>query len=129
MMLMEGFVTYLSANGELTAMISDRLYPLRLPESPTLPAVVYQEISCVPTYSQDGYSEVEQTRMQLTCWSTTLLEALQIRQILKRALGGFRGVMGSEEVGAVFIEAGRSDIDGETGLSYARIDVMIWHKD
>jgi len=93
-MFEEGLVTYLSENVELTGLIGDRLYPLALPQSPTMPAVVYQEISAVPEYSQSGYSDLERTRMQFKCWANTLLMAKQIKAVLRMALSGFRGDMG-----------------------------------
>lgn len=127
-MLEQDLVTYLSANGELTGMISDRLYPLVLPQSPTLPAVVYQEIDYAPVVSQSGSSAIEDVRFQFKCWSTTLLEARQVRDILQRALSGYRGYIGSKEITS-FVENGRSGYDGETGLSYAMIDARIWHQE
>lgn len=127
-MIEEGLVIYLSNNGELTVLIDDRLYPLVLPESPIMPAVVYQEIDAVPAYSHDGDSAMEQVRMQFKCWANTLLMAKQVKAVLKRALSGFSGYMGGEEV-VSFIEGGSSGLDGETGLSYVLLDAMMWHQE
>jgi hypothetical protein len=127
-MLEEGLVIYLSGNGELTGLIGDRLYPLALPQKPTMPAVVYQEIDAVPGYTHSGDSELEQVRMQFKCWANTLLIAKQVKAVLKRALSGFSGDMGGEEV-VSFIEGGSSGMDGEIGLSFVMLDAMIWHQE
>lgn len=125
-MLESGLVTYLEANGGLTLLTGARIYPLRLPQSPTLPAVVYQQISNAPEYSHEGSSNLAQVRIQFSCWSTTLLEAKQIADELEAALGGYRGLIGGRDTTA-FVDNRQSDDDPETGLYREIVDVIFWN--
>jgi hypothetical protein len=127
--LEEGLVDFLLAYTPLTVLIGDRVYPLILPQEPTLPAIVYQRIGGVPEYSQSGFSNLTPVRMQITCWGTTLMSAKNVAIQVKLALGGYRGPMGSSTVGAIFIEDELDDLDEETGLYRVILDVLLWHEE
>ncbi len=127
-MLETGIKTYLLQYSALTALISDRLHPEVLPQSPTLPAVVYQMLPAVADYSHDGDSGLDQVRVQFKCWSKTPTEAANLRDILRRALSGYSGAMGTETVPGVFVEDQGGAQDDATGLFYKIIDGIFWHQ-
>jgi hypothetical protein len=127
--LEEGLVDYLLAYTPLTVLIGERVYPLILPQDPTLPALVYQRIGSVPEYSQSGYAGLTSARMQLTCWGTTLVSAKNTAEQVRLALGGYKGPMGMSTVGASFIENEMDDLDEETGLFRVIMDVTLWHEE
>ena len=56
----------------LSALIGARCYPLRLPDTPTFPALSYQRIS---SSEKAGTSGVHHPRYQFDCWGTTYVQA------------------------------------------------------
>jgi hypothetical protein len=122
-------VAYLLADAGLSLLIGNRLYDDILPQSPTLPAVVWQRIDTTRFHSQSGPSKLAKPRFQFSCWAITRLESIQVSAALRDALDGFRGLMNTQEVPAVFNEEERDDIDPETGLRRVMLDFFIWHKE
>ena len=126
-MLEKGLVAYLENHAGLNALIAGRVYPLRLKQNATLPAVVYQRITTAPTYSQEGDSHLDEIQMQFACWGSTLLTVKQIAEELRVALSGFAGTMGTETVGGSFLINQHSDDDPDTGLSREIVEFSMWH--
>lgn len=106
----------------VAALVGTRVYPIRLPELPTLPALTYQRISSRPIGSHQGAGELEAGRWQVTAWADTYNGVQALALATERALDGR---LGSGIQAA--IPAGQLDLfDPETGRYYVPVDVMIW---
>jgi len=67
MSTISGLVRNMLANDAgVTALVSTRIYPVVLPQTPTYPALVYQRISGPP---RSGSSTFRQSRYQVDCWA------------------------------------------------------------
>ena len=128
-MIEKELVGYLLADAGLALMIGDRLHDMVLPQSPTLPAVVWQRISTTRVHSQSGASRLARPRFQFTCWATTTLAAIQVAGALREALDGYGGRMGMVENVAIFGEGENAGLDPETGLRNVALDFFIWHSE
>lgn len=128
-MLSEGIRTYLVSYSQLAALIGARFYPMVLPQTPTLPAMVWARISGPREYSHSGDSQLAFSRYQFTSWSADLAEARQVAQALISAMSGYSGPMGNEIVYAAFVENDIDDYDQETGLYSVIVDVTMWAKE
>ena len=62
----------LSNNAALTALISTRLNPVRIPQESAFPAVSYQLISDIPNPTKSGHSRTEFVRVQVNAYGITL---------------------------------------------------------
>ena len=91
--------TFLIANAGLTALIGTRIYPSVLPQTPTLPAVVYQTISDVREMLHDGPQGLPVARIQYDCWGVSYTSARNTANALRTAADGYRGAMGASAVG------------------------------
>lgn len=89
--LEEDIISALGASGGLLSLISNRAYPVKLPQNPVLPAVTYQIISAVPTYSHDGDSNLDFTRVQFTVWATTFSGLKSVEEQLRTTLRSLPG--------------------------------------
>jgi len=116
---------YLSQAG---TSASARVYPRRLPQGVTLPAITYALVSSGIEYQSAGQSSLETPRYQLDCWGATYLAAKTLAEELKARLSGFRGQMGTKTVTAAFIEGEREDDDPETQRECVSLDVIIHHQ-
>lgn len=121
--------TYLQTQTGLTALIGARLHPVRLPQSPTLPAVVFSKVSKPRIVSQQGDSGLSNPRYQFTCWAVRHSVAVQIAGELRISLSGFKGTMNGRRVYASFDENELDLTDPETGNYGQIVDVIFWIQD
>ena len=71
MTLEEGLRTYTLAGVAVAGLVGTRMHARVLPQSPTLPAIVYQRISTRRLHDMAGPDGLPQARMQVTCWGST----------------------------------------------------------
>jgi len=88
----------LSNNAALTALISTRLNPVRIPQESAFPAVSYQLISEVPNPTKSGHSRTEFARVQVNAYGTSLSSAQAVASAIRTAFeavtlpGTFNGI-------------------------------------
>lgn len=121
MMLEEGLFAYLTAHGQ-------RVYPQRLPQQPTLPAMTYLMVSDPIEHTHSGPSSLGHPRFQLDCWGSTYLEAKHCARQIMALMSAYVGMMGDVEVNASLPLEARDNEDPETGRHWVSIDVVIWYQ-
>lgn len=119
----------LTAHAGLSAKIASRVYPVQLPQRPTLPALTYQRISTrfFPTRDQ-AHSSLERPRFQFDMYALTEKECSDVAQQLRSALAGLTQAS-SPRVYVVFVQDAQQDIHAETGQYRAIVDAFIWHEE
>lgn len=100
--------TLILADATLTTLWSNRYYPMRIPENPTYPCGSYQQVSQVNVSSHQGNSNLAQTRLQLTVWTSSYDQGKTIRDELKRLLRDYHSL---------------------TAVAGTRLDRVIWDND
>ena len=75
----------LSNNAALTALISTRLNPVRIPQESAFPAVSYQLVSEVPNPTKSGHSRTEFARVQVNAYGLTLSSADSVASAIRTA--------------------------------------------
>ncbi len=95
MTLEEQLIDQLSKDAELSAIIGDRIYPLLLPEKPTLPAVTFKGVGEKNFYTLDGPRPNSEVYFDFSCWSLDYFKAKAVAKRLKKALHGFPGLIAS----------------------------------
>lgn len=79
--------TRLSGYSALTALVGDRIYPQRLPQEVTFPAMTYQLISHPEQeHCMVGDVGITNPRFQFTAWGDTHIEVVNIIAQVKAAL-------------------------------------------
>ena len=78
-------VAWLKAQPALTALISERIYPVQLPDEVVLPAVTYKRISTVPDVDLEDVG-IRQARFEFSCWAKSYLATLDVAAPLRAAL-------------------------------------------
>ncbi len=122
----EDLFTYLSTYPGLGALIGTRLYPLLLPQLPTLPAVTYQRVS-TPTLLEFERSLLPHPRFQFNCWATTFAGARAVADQVRAALDVYMGAMGATTVRASLVEDERDDYDPATEWWRIIVEAVIWY--
>ncbi len=117
--------TYTLAGVGVAALVSTRMYARKLPQNPTLPAVVYQRIDTRRLHDLDGPDGLPRPRMQVTCWAMTPTDAMALAAAVRVQLDGYRGAWGAMTIGSCLCVGERDLDDPETGRSAVAQDYMI----
>ena len=87
----------LANDAGVSALVSNRINPLRLPQGSAFPAVVYSEVSINATPTKDSNSRLDFTRVQIDCLALTYEDASELADAVRDALnvvtpGEYNGV-------------------------------------
>ncbi len=76
----------LSNNSALTAVVSTRINPLRIPEKSALPALAYQVVSNRGNMSKSSASKSDFTRVQVMIVAKTYASAIEVGNLVRNAM-------------------------------------------
>lgn len=130
MNVLEAIYAHLVANPRVAAVLSNRIYPDKLPQDVTKPAAVYFVISSPRTYSYDAPSGVADTRLQFNVHGLRKEDAKGGSEAIRQAVSGFAGMLGGPagvDVTSIFVDDEDSGYDDELELYTSRIDIIIEH--
>lgn len=82
-LLEEAIFSRAGAIAPLAALIGTRLYPVILPQNPTLPAATYRRISTRRPNAMGRDPGIAFARIQFTAWATTPLGAKQVKEAIR----------------------------------------------
>ncbi len=123
-----GLRTHLLADGSVAALVAARVYPLKLPQSPTYPSLTYEIVSDIPYRGLGGDSDREVIRARIHCWAKTFTGAIDLATKVRTAVADFSGTMGSVTVSSVKFETW-NDLYEDVPKVYRRVaDFMITHE-
>jgi len=118
--------TYLKNYADLTALVGTRIYPAKLPQNFTPPAITYSRISSSRYYSHSGPSGLARPRFQLSCWAEHYGEAKQVAEQVRAALEAWPA---TKTVQAAFVVNELDGYEPETKLYHVPVDVIFWHNE
>lgn len=105
----------------LSSLVSGRIYPDVAPSGAALPRIVYQQVGGEGLSFMDGsMPSKENGRMQIVCWATTRLAAINLSKQVESA------VCGSATLQATPLGARVSDYEADTQLYGSRQDFSVW---
>ena len=108
------------------AALGTRMYPLRLPQPPTLPAATYQRVAGTTQNTLDGPSALRGPRIRVDVWDETFGGARTVGDAVLIALDGFRGPAGAEEIGGAFLALEQSLYEDDTELYRVMMEFHVW---
>lgn len=118
---------YLAASADFHAVAGDRIYPVRLPQLPTMPCVSYSIMSD-PRHCLDG-ATYQHSRIQFNCWAETYLQVKSVAETIKALLNGFRGTMNSEEkIDSCLVISELDQFESNVDIFQEILEFSIWHK-
>lgn len=122
-----GLRTFLLADGPVAALVSTRIYPVKLPQGVSGTSLILNEISGQGDHHMQGASGLVTVRMQIGAWATTADGAHALFLAVKEAIDGYRGLMGDVTVQGVFIDSWRDIDDTVANLRGKISDYFIWY--
>ncbi len=123
--------TYLQTKSAVTDLISTRMYPLRLPQNATMPAITYQIVSRTHEEHMTGAAGLALARLQLDCYATTHAGSHALAEAVRASMHGYRGTMGTDFMQMCHLDNDFDDVDDPRDASddarYIFVqDWMIW---
>lgn len=77
----------LSINANLVSLVSTRIYPYRIAQKATYPAISFQQISNVPYNSKNGFgAKSEKCRIQINSFANNLDVCMDIAEKVRLAM-------------------------------------------
>lgn len=120
---------YVLADPAIAAAVGQRMYPRRLPQGPTLPALVYLRVDTRREHDMDGPDGLPRPRVQVTAWAANVQAATELAALVRVRLDGYRGAWGDVTVGSCLCVGERDLDDPETGRSAVAQDYMIQYQE
>lgn len=128
----EGLVILVQGSAAMHALIADRVYHMRLPQTVTLPALTYVRVSTprLHTHDTSGSAGTAHPRFQFDAWAVTYDSAKDITDALRGLLNGYRSTItsgaNSVVVQGALVDDEMPEYDAETELYHTRSDYVIW---
>lgn len=124
---------FLLADAAIAALVSTRIYPIRIPAGIKAASIVYARVSGAGDYSMEGPSGLAQHRLQLDSWALSSDAAVTLANLVKVRVDGYSGVMGTGgnavNVQGVFQTDLREDYDAATELHRVGRDFMFAYEE
>lgn len=113
-------ITYLKAQ---VAAVSNRVYPLKAPDTPTPPYIVVTRVSNVRLMSQQGYTGASRIRWQVSVFDTDYTRCRAAADSVVTALEAWAGV---EATVGYALHAGETELyEPDTKIYHIPVDVMV----
>lgn len=136
MVIEEALYAHLSTFAGLAVLVSNRIYPLVLPQKGTYPSITYLKVSGRRLHALQTDPGMASPRFQISCWAQTYTQAKAVAKQVQAALQNFSGVMGGAggvQVDAVLFENEfdlyEDETEGKTKLYHVPVDFIIWHQE
>lgn len=105
----------------LTGMVAGRIYPDVAPSGAGLPRIVYQQVGGrVISYLESSLPDKENARIQVVCWASTRLAAVNLAKQVEAA------ILAAPAMQAEAIGARISGYEPDTNLYSSHQDFSIW---
>ena len=115
-------VSLLINNAGVAALVGTRVYPVVLPQNPTLPAIVYQELRTATLVQSSGDTGSRRGRYMLSLWATTYTPTKTLQSAVLTAING----VASGSLERIAADAMRDDLDPDTGWFRQIIEIEIF---
>ena len=128
MTIEEALQAYLSSKTEITNIVSDRIYPILLPQDSTYPALTYFKISGSVQHDVD----IAYPWFQISSWAETYAEVKALAVVVKEVMQRYKGVMGGGsgiKVPQIVFENELDLYDSETGIYHIPADYKIIYRE
>ena len=115
-------LAFLEADAALAALVGTRLYPVRLPQSPGLPAMTFAVVSGFRWHAFTGPLGLVRQRVQWDIFASTYNETVAIADVFRLRLDGYSGPANGGEIQAAFFRTERDLFEESVELYRRSID-------
>lgn len=121
--------TYLLAQPAIAGEIGTRLYPVKLPQAVTYPALSYQQIGGTTERHLQGRSTLKWARLQVDAWAPTIAAAQTIADAVADALDGYRGQAGNILITDSWQDSRSDGYEDDAEIHRTTLDFQIYYRE
>ena len=115
-MLAVDLTAFLKADPTIATAVSGRVFPNIVPQASPFPAISYNQVSGVRLYDiNDGPTGRAMPRITINSWAVRYLDVRNLADAVRKRLNGFRGMMGSTNVGRITLDNEFDTFEQEAG--------------
>ena len=119
--------SFLLADSTLAIAVGgERIFPVVLPQGQREPSIVYNRISAIGDHTMQGTSGLARPRFQIDAWAATHNAADELARLIKEALDGYSGLMGTVTVQGAFFDTARDDYQADINMHRVSQDFLIY---
>lgn len=124
----------LTADDTILSLVSTKIYPKILPQSSTVPAITYNQISGPRGHTMSGPDGTVASRYQINCWDSTYAGAKAIAEAVRKELDGYTGTVNSRQIDSIMLDNEGDMPDGENNINNVRrfgkmLDFIIFYQE
>ena len=126
--------SYLSTKASVIAVVGTKIFPEVAPESALYPFITYQVLGDTPEHHMTSAAGLTNVSMQIDVWADTFASSVTISEVIRNALDGFTGDMGSENLSIRTchlenrLSLAEPDAESEHLPIFRKsMDFLIWH--
>ena len=113
----------------LVTLASTRIYPLILPQNPTLPAVTYQRIDGPRESALSAEMGLAHPRIQVDSWGKTYASAKAVATQVRGALQRWSSEATDPVVLDCLLESDEDGYESDVNIYRVRQDWVCWHRE
>lgn len=117
--------SHLISRPSVSGKISSRMYPLKLPQNPTYPAVVYRKISG----SRHHDIDIAMPRIQYSCFASKYLDAKDLADAIRKELQRYKGYLSGIPIKQIVFEGEQDFYEQDTKVYHVAIDFKILYEE
>jgi hypothetical protein len=100
----------LSNDAGVSGVVSNRIYPVKLPQDPTYPALTYFRVSALRHSVMGNDTGLVEKRIQVSSWAKLYSEVNNLAERVRDAMQRTRGVFSGVEILDIFMEGDGPEI-------------------
>jgi hypothetical protein len=123
--MIRAIYSILSANTELNALVTDRIYPLYIPQKENMyPTIVLEQTSNNPSYCKGGKFEEEHI-LSLVVYAKSYSDSVKVVALLKKILDTITGEFAEHTIRSIKHLNDFPDYNPDTNLIQNTIDFSV----
>ena len=100
----------LSSDAGVSGVVSNRIYPVKLPQDPTYPAITYFRVSALRHSAMGNDTGIVEKRVQISSWAELYADANNLAERVRDAMQRTRGTFAGVEILDIFMEGDGPEI-------------------
>ena len=118
----------LYTDATVRGIVSTRIYPLRIPQGHTLPAITYFKIGGGPLNDKDGPAEDDFDMMQVSLFATSYTTIESLYDAVRGALERYTGTQDTTEIHTITYLSHTDMYEEDAEVYHRAMDFKIWIK-
>jgi hypothetical protein len=123
----DAIYSLLSGSATVAALVGTRIYRVKMPDNPQMPAITYQTVYSEPIESFSGFSGLWQPIMRVDCWGKTAGSTQDLAEKVRLALHGYQGSYQDRRIHNILEWSTTELYDEDADIFHVACSMRIWY--